>query len=102
MFLTNENYENWRFNKDPCREDVDKFVKGVNQFLKFHGDWNKWQIVSLEVLFCLGNDYKNDIDEWIRYAIGMGAKTLSLLLSAENVEQIDKYVCRRELLCQGT
>ena len=101
MCLTNENYENWRFNKDPCREDVDKFVKGVNQFLKFHGDWNKWQIVSLEVLFCLGNDYKNDIDEWIRYAIGMGAKTLSLLLSAENVEQID-YVCRRELLCQGT
>ncbi|GMY09936.1 isoform 2 of f-box/lrr-repeat protein [Fagus crenata] len=102
MFLTNENDKNWGFNKDPCREDVDKFVKSVNQFLKFHGDWNKWQIVSLEVLFCLGNDYKNDIDEWIRYAIGMGAEKLSLLLSAENGEQIDKYVCHRELLSQGT
>nr|XP_023903434.1 putative F-box protein At1g32020 [Quercus suber]XP_023916182.1 putative F-box protein At1g32020 [Quercus suber] len=72
--------------KDPSREEKDKFVKAVNQFLKFHAGT---KIVSFVVSFRLGNDYKNDVDEWIRSAIGMGAERLTLCLSVQDGEQID-------------
>ncbi|KAL0001731.1 hypothetical protein SO802_015512 [Lithocarpus litseifolius] len=105
MFLYNENDisfdENgifYGFKKDPFREEKDKFVKAVNQFLKFHAGT---RIVSFVVSFHLGNDYKNDVDEWIRSAIGMGAERLTLCLSVHDGEQIDKYVFCCELLSQG-
>ncbi|KAK7825362.1 hypothetical protein CFP56_033483 [Quercus suber] len=92
MFLYNENDisfdENgifYGFKKDPSREEKDKFVKAVNQFLKFHAGT---KIVSFVVSFRLGNDYKNDVDEWIRSAIGMGAERLTLCLSVQDGEQI--------------
>ena len=106
MFLYNENDisfdENGKFygfKKDPSREEKDKFVKAVNQFLKFHAGT---RIVSFVVSFHLGNDYKNDVDEWIRSVIGMGAERLTLCLSVQDGEQIDKYVFCCELLSQGT
>uniref|UniRef100_A0A7N2R993 Uncharacterized protein n=1 Tax=Quercus lobata TaxID=97700 RepID=A0A7N2R993_QUELO len=45
-----------------------------------HPDLNSTLIVSFVVSFRLGNDYKNDVDEWIRSAIGMGAERLYSLL----------------------
>lgn len=69
----------------PCREYRNKFVRAVNQFL----DSNDGEKVrKFKVSFCLGCDFKDDIDRGMSFAIRMDAEGLSVKLYC------DKCCCK--------
>ena len=54
-----------------------KFLTGVTQFLHFYNNLN---INTFQVTFILKNDCASHIDQWINFALGMNATTISLQL----------------------
>lgn len=64
----------------------DRFVRGVNQLMR---NYKGACLVSLRVAFCLGVDYKDDIDHWVSSALSMGIERLDLCLKCDNVTSYD-------------
>ena len=79
----------------------------MNKFLQFYCDHHQGgtRIGTFQLYFCLGKDYRKDIDQWISFAIKMGAQSITLCLDCSKhcLRSFEKiYVFRHELLSQGT
>ncbi|KAJ4836250.1 hypothetical protein Tsubulata_051386 [Turnera subulata] len=75
---------NYELAEIPCREHREIFVRGVNQFVKLYQHQSGHDqpfIDGCKLSFCLGIDFTEDINRWVRFAITMGAKTLQLFFS---------------------